>query len=76
MSSVKGLGYVGFEVTDIPAWDDLLGTVFGIAPRADSPPGSHQYRIDDNHHRLTLHAAETDRLAYIGWEMETPTQLD
>ena len=76
MSRVKGLGYVGFEVSDTPAWDDLLGTVFGLEARSDSPAGTKKYRIDDNHHRLTLHESASDRLAYIGWEMETQTQLD
>ena len=55
MSKIKGLGYIGCEVTDFNAWDSLLDTVYGLERRGDSGKSVRQYRMDDNHHRLALH---------------------
>lgn len=76
MSRVKALGYIGCEVKDTKAWEELLDTVFGLAKRTDSPKGVDQYRIDDYHHRIALHKSKQDKLAYLGWELETQEQLD
>lgn len=76
MSKIKGLGYIGCEVTDFDAWDSLLDTVYGLERRVDSGKSVRQYRMDDNHHRLALHKSNNNRLKYIGWEVEFQGDLD
>ena len=76
MSKIKGLGYIGCEVTDFNAWDSLLDTVYGLEQRGDSGESIRQYRMDDNHHRLALHKSKNNKLKYIGWEVEFQGDLD
>ena len=76
MSKIKGLGYIGCEVTDFSAWDSLLDTVYGLEQRADSGKSLRHYRMDDNHHRLALHKSNSNKLKYIGWEVEFQGDLD
>lgn len=76
MSKIKGLGYIGCEVTDFNAWDSLLDTVYGLEKRTDSGKSIRQYRMDDNHHRLALHKSNNNKLKYIGWEVEFQGDLD
>ena len=76
MSIIKGLGYIGCEVTDFNAWDSLLDTVYGLERRGDSGKSVRQYRMDDNHHRLALHKSNNNKLKYIGWEVEFQGDLD
>ena len=76
MSKIKGLGYIGCEVTDFNAWDSLLDTVYGLEQRADSGESLRHYRMDDNHHRLALHKSNSNKLKYIGWEVEFQGDLD
>ena len=66
MAKIKGLGYIGCEVTDLRAWDKLLDGVYGMERRRDSGVQVRHYRMDDNHHRLALHRSNRDRLKYIG----------
>ncbi len=75
MASVTALGYVGCTITDAPAWHELLAGVYGIERRANSPDGVIQYRLDAQHHRIALYDGECDRLAHIGWEVETREDL-
>ena len=76
MSKVKALGYIGCSISDARAWEKLLIEVFAMEKRSDSPRGVLQYRIDENHHRLSLYKSKSDKLEYIGWETETQGQLD
>ena len=73
--AVSALGYVGCTISDTAAWDAYLDLVFGLEKRTDSPAGVHQYRLDDQHHRLALIEGNTDALAYLGWEVETREEL-
>ncbi|MDA0823530.1 MAG: VOC family protein [Proteobacteria bacterium] len=75
MASVTGLGYVGCTITDYQPWHQLLRTLYGLQRRDDSPAGVHQYRLDEQHHRLALKEGAEDKLAYIGWEVGTREDL-
>ncbi|MEM7467115.1 MAG: VOC family protein [Pseudomonadota bacterium] len=75
MSEVCALGYVGCTITNPAAWEEYLVAVYGLEKRQDSPAGSHQYRLDDHHHRLCLIEGDSDHLSYVGWEMETRDEL-
>lgn len=75
MAKVSGLGYVGWAISDTDAWHVLLQSVYGLERRRDSPAGVHQYRLDDYHHRLAFHEADSDRLLHIGWEIDSRDAL-
>ncbi len=75
MAKVTALGYVGCSITDPGAWHELLSTVYGLERRADSPAGVHQYRLDEQHHRLALHEGANDRILHLGWEVDTREDL-
>lgn len=76
MSSVSALGYIGCAIKDAKGWDRLLTRIYGLERRGDSPKGMHHYRLDEYHHRLTLHEAHRDRLEYLGWEVDTQEDLE
>lgn len=76
MAKVKALGYIGCSISGVKAWEKLLLDVFALEKRSDSPGGVLQYRIDGNHHRLSLYKSKKDKLEYLGWELETQDALD
>ena len=67
---IIGIGYLGFEATDLDAWRDYGPSVmgFGMGKNPDGDPDSVYFRIDDRRHRFAFHPGDVDRLAYIGWE--------
>ncbi|MGH7905459.1 MAG: VOC family protein [Candidatus Binataceae bacterium] len=73
---VTQLAYIGVEISDVPAWRDLLTSVFGLEEReykgANAPL---YYRIDDRHHRIALYPGKSDGLFYAGWEVATMDEL-
>ena len=71
MSRVSGLGYVGGPRTDAPVWHELLRTVYGLERCSDSRGGLRQYRLDEHHHWLALQEGDVDKVAFVGWEVET-----
>jgi hypothetical protein len=67
---IIGIGYLGFESTQLDEWrsygPEVLGFQIGRSPEADAE--SLYFRIDDRRHRFAFHPGKVDRLAYIGWE--------
>jgi len=76
MSKVKAMGYIGCSISDSKAWETLLFEVFAMEKRDDSLGDVMQFRIDENHHRLSLYKSKKDQLEYLGWEIETQNELD
>lgn len=74
--TIRSLGYVGLNVSDADAWDELLTSVFALERRAEAADRRRHYRIDRWHHRLTLYDAGRDDIAYIGWEVADKTSLE
>jgi 3,4-dihydroxy-9,10-secoandrosta-1,3,5(10)-triene-9,17-dione 4,5-dioxygenase len=71
---IRGLGYVGVDVTDVDAWRayaELLGTMtvgcseqgFGI-------------KIDERRHRVLVGRGDADGLAFTGWELADASALE
>ena len=67
---IIGIGYLGFETTQLEAWrtygPEVMGFQVGRTPESD--PRSLYFKLDDRRHRIALHPGRIDRLAYIGWE--------
>jgi 3,4-dihydroxy-9,10-secoandrosta-1,3,5(10)-triene-9,17-dione 4,5-dioxygenase len=70
--SIKSLGYMRIESTDVAAWREfglkVLGMVEGSAP-ANATPGALYLRMDEVAARLVIVPGEQDRLLISGWEV-------
>ena len=71
MAGVTRLGYIGLNVVDIDAWEPILVKVLGLQARPRKPGEPQYLRMDDRHHRFALYPADTESLAYVGWEVDT-----
>jgi 3,4-dihydroxy-9,10-secoandrosta-1,3,5(10)-triene-9,17-dione 4,5-dioxygenase len=65
--SVRELGYLGLETTDLGGWIRFGREVLGLATARHSADDVCHLKADDRPHRLTLRAGAKDRLAYAGW---------
>lgn len=78
---VSKLGYVGLDVADLAAWQDMLGRTFGVATSPD-PAGAEGaedvalVEIDEFKYRLALYPAAVDAPRHIGWLVDSRAELD
>jgi biphenyl-2,3-diol 1,2-dioxygenase len=75
MSSVRQLGYLGLEVSDLERWERFAVDLLGLAPvrRED---GSLALRMDEREQRIVLHPGPADDLAYLGFEVASEAELE
>jgi 2,3-dihydroxybiphenyl 1,2-dioxygenase len=75
MAGVAQLGYLGFAVKDVAAWERFAVDVLGVAVavRAD---GGLQLRHDAHAQRILIEPGEADDLAFIGWQVDDAATLD
>lgn len=76
MTAVSRLGYLGFEVSDVPAWERLLVDVLGLIVAERGPDGSVAFRLDEQARRLVLHPGSLDDVRYLGFELDGEDALD
>ena len=76
MTAVSRLGYLGFEVSDVPAWERLLVDVLGLVVSERRPDGSLTFRADERAQRVALHPGARDDVLYVGFELEDEASLD
>ena len=74
---ISSLGYLGFNVSNIDEWvhfatEGVLGMEALPGPSGDTT----YLRMDEYHHRLVLHSGGEDDVAFIGWEVSTPQELE
>ena len=73
--SLIELGYLGFEVSDLPRWErfaaDVLGT--GVSP---GPQGTRWLRLDDAPARIILSHGSADDCVFTGWKVATVADVD
>ena len=67
-NQVTQLGYLGLEVSDMPAWERFAADLLGLERGGTDPDGTLFLRMDENHHRIALHPGARDDVAYAGWE--------
>lgn len=75
---IRKLGYVGFEVTDIDAWTDLLGRTLGVGG-THAKAGTDEVvlaELDEFKYRLALYPSTQDRPRELGWIVDSPGELD
>lgn len=75
--NVKQLGYLVFDVdaTSHDGMRTVLGELFE-ATVVTAPDGSDRVRLDGRDFRIRLRPAAQNRLAAIGWEVESVEELD
>ncbi len=73
---VSKLAYVGANASDLAAWKNFSAEVLGLEIGTDSSDRLLYLRADERHHRLSIHAADIDDVAYVGWEVANHEALE
>lgn len=72
--SVHELGYLGFEVSDLPAWERFASDVLGLEvvdpPKSDDEKAGRLLRMDDAGQRFILIEGPADDCAFAGWGVD------
>lgn len=66
--SIRSLGYLRIEATDMAAWREYGLKVLGMVEGKGSTEGALYLRMDDFPARLVIVPGTQDRLAEAGWE--------
>jgi biphenyl-2,3-diol 1,2-dioxygenase len=75
MVAISRLGYLGFEVGDVAAWERFAVDALGLLVSGRGPDGSVAFRIDDQAQRIVVHPGSRDDLAYAGFEVHDEATL-
>jgi len=67
--SIRSLGYLRIEATDMQAWRDYGLKVLGMVEGKGSTEGALYLRMDDFPARLVITPGERERLLASGWEV-------
>lgn len=75
MVSVRALGYMGIEASDLERWAAFATGILGVEIAERGPDGTLFLQMDDRHHRFAVHPGPADDLAYNGWEVASADEL-
>ena len=67
--SIKSLGYLRIEATDVAAWREFALKVLGMVEGDGAIPGALYLRMDEVAARLVIVPGDRDRLLISGWEV-------
>lgn len=70
MPAIARLGYLGFEASDLAAWERFAVDVLGLGPAGRGADGSIAFRMDEQAWRIAVHPGTADDLAYLGFEVD------
>jgi len=70
------LGYLVFEVTDLPAWEKFATEILGLTVSRRLDDGSLALRMDDHEQRFLVVPGPADDLAALGWELPDAAAVD
>lgn len=73
--SIRSLGYLRIEATDMAAWREYGLKVLGMVEGRGSTEGALYLRMDDFPARLVIVPGERDRLSEAGWECANASGL-
>jgi 3,4-dihydroxy-9,10-secoandrosta-1,3,5(10)-triene-9,17-dione 4,5-dioxygenase len=73
--TVRSLGYLRIEATDVAAWREYGLKVLGMVEGSGSTEGALYLRMDDFPARLVIVPGSSDRLAASGWESANAAEL-
>jgi 2,3-dihydroxybiphenyl 1,2-dioxygenase len=66
---IAQLGYLGFEVSDLPAWEAFATGVLGLAVAGRGEGGAFSLRLDGHAHRIFVEPGPADDAAFVGWQV-------
>jgi 2,3-dihydroxybiphenyl 1,2-dioxygenase len=75
MAAIARLGYLGFEVSNLEAWERLGVEILGLAVSERRADGGLALRMDDQAQRIVLHPGPRDDLVYAGFEVDDERSL-
>ncbi|KAB2341588.1 biphenyl-2,3-diol 1,2-dioxygenase [Actinomadura rudentiformis] len=67
--SIRGLGYLQVQATDVGRWRELAIDALGFAEGSGPDPEGLYLRMDERRHRLAVLPGESDRVLAVGWEV-------
>ncbi|MFD1189149.1 VOC family protein [Phenylobacterium conjunctum] len=70
--TIGSLGYLGLRVKDPAAFHNFLTGVLGLMPGE----AAGRYRLDDLDWRIAVETGDADDLAYVGFEVAGPAELE
>ena len=73
------LGYLGFEVSDLPRWEQFSTEVLGLGLRPGPTTGgkaTRLLRMDDAAHRIILTQGPKDDCVFSGWRVADAAAVD
>ncbi|MCW4353364.1 VOC family protein [Hoyosella sp. YIM 151337] len=73
--TIRSLGYLRIEATDMAAWREYGLKVLGMVEGQGANPEALYLRMDDFPARLVIVPGEKDRLAQTGWEAANAREL-
>lgn len=71
-----GLGYIGLNVSDPEAWKAFGRDFLGVMEGPASPAGVARLRVEEHAWRIALEPGNKDDLAYLGFEVSGPEDLE
>ena len=74
MSLVKQIGYIGFEVSDLKAWEEFSSDVLGLMVVGETKKGFN-LKLDSNDHRIFVTEGPCDDVFVIGFEVDDEDAL-
>lgn len=75
-AAVKQLGYIELGVSNLEAWEKFGTEILGLQLGERGRDGSLYFRMDDYHHRISVHPDPRDDLQVVGWEVADERSLD
>jgi 2,3-dihydroxybiphenyl 1,2-dioxygenase len=72
--AVDQLGYLGFEATDVAAWERFAVEVLGLAAHKRDDGGL-ELRLDSHRQRFVVEPGAADDLAFVGWQVDDEEEL-
>ncbi|MEX3011814.1 VOC family protein [Hoeflea sp. TYP-13] len=73
--AINALGYIGIRSDKLDDWSGFAGRLLGMQ-RIDRGGKALAFRMDDRKQRLVVSNEPGDTLAFMGWEVEQPGDLD
>jgi 2,3-dihydroxybiphenyl 1,2-dioxygenase len=75
MTAVAQLGYLGFQASDMGAWESFAVEVLGLGLAGRGDDGSLALRLDQHWQRIIVTPGDADDLAFIGWQVADEAEL-
>lgn len=73
--SIKALGYLGIRSSKTSDWGDFATSLLGMQ-QVDRGGSGRLFRMDDRKQRLLVTGDGPEGLDFMGWEVETPDELE